>query len=133
VHGSDVVVLATPVVPIIDLIERLGPALAASSLLTDVGSTKAEVVARATKVFKKAAGQRFLAGHPMAGKDRRVSSSPMLTCFRGRVFLLPRRAGHLPCRSGEFLEWVERSVRRSPFWMLPNTINCVPGSAICRR
>src|ERR1700693_2604932 len=39
VHGSAVVILATPVVAVIDLIERLGPALPAKTLLTDVGST----------------------------------------------------------------------------------------------
>ena len=47
VHGSQVVVLATPVLAILDLIERLGPGLPAKTLLTDVGSTKAAVVERA--------------------------------------------------------------------------------------
>ena len=69
VHGSQLVVLAAPVLAICDLIERLGPALPAKTLLTDVGSTKAAVVDRAIKVFGKSAGKRFLAGHPMAGKE----------------------------------------------------------------
>jgi prephenate dehydrogenase len=69
VRGSQLVVLATPVLAIIDLIERVGPALAAGALLTDVGSTKAAVTAQAIKVFGKKAKQRFLAGHPMAGKE----------------------------------------------------------------
>jgi prephenate dehydrogenase len=69
VRGSQVVVLATPVLAIVDLIERLGPVLPAKALLTDVGSTKAAVVDRALKVFGKNAGKRFLAGHPMAGKE----------------------------------------------------------------
>ncbi|HYM79434.1 MAG TPA: prephenate dehydrogenase [Candidatus Dormibacteraeota bacterium] len=69
VRGSQVVVLATPVLAIVDLIERVGPVLPAKALLTDVGSTKAVVVERAVKVFGKAAGKRFLAGHPMAGKE----------------------------------------------------------------
>jgi prephenate dehydrogenase len=69
VHGSQVVVLAAPVLAIVDLIERVGPALPAKTLLTDVGSTKALVVERAMKVFGKNAGKRFLAGHPMAGKE----------------------------------------------------------------
>src|SRR5271163_179648 len=51
VRGSDLVVLATPVIPILDLIGRLGPALTAKTLVTDVGSTKAEVVQRAAKSF----------------------------------------------------------------------------------
>jgi prephenate dehydrogenase len=69
VRGSDVVVLATPVLGILDLIERVGPILPAKALLTDVGSTKAQVVECATKVFGKSVGKRFLAGHPMAGKE----------------------------------------------------------------
>ena len=43
VRGSQIIILATPVSGIIDLIERLGPALPPKTLLTDVGSTKAEV------------------------------------------------------------------------------------------
>jgi prephenate dehydrogenase len=69
VRGSQVVVLATPVLAIVDLIERVGPVLPAQSLLTDVGSTKSLVVERALKVFGKTAGKRFLAGHPVAGKE----------------------------------------------------------------
>ena len=69
VRGSQVVVLATPVLAICDLIERLGPALPSNTLLTDVGSTKTAVVERALKVFGNSAGKRFLAGHPMAGKE----------------------------------------------------------------
>jgi prephenate dehydrogenase len=69
VRGSQVVVLATPVLAICDLIERVGPVLPAKALLTDVGSTKVAVVEQAVKVFGKNAGKRFLAGHPMAGKE----------------------------------------------------------------
>ncbi len=69
VRGSQVVVLATPVLAIVDLIERLGPSLPAKTLLTDVGSTKSAVVERAVQVFGKNAGKRFLPGHPMAGRE----------------------------------------------------------------
>jgi prephenate dehydrogenase len=69
VRGSQLVVLATPVLAIVDLIERVGPALPAKALLTDVGSTKTAVVEQAKKVFGKSAVKRFLAGHPMAGKE----------------------------------------------------------------
>src|SRR5216683_4269586 len=55
VRGSEVVVLATPVLAIVDLIERVGPVLPANALLTDVGSTKAAVAERAVKVFGKKA------------------------------------------------------------------------------
>ena len=69
VRGSQLVVLATPVLAICDLIDRIGPVLPEKALLTDVGSTKTAVVERALKVFGESAGKRFLAGHPMAGKE----------------------------------------------------------------
>lgn len=69
VKGSDLVLLATPVGMIIDLIERIGPVAPPEALITDVGSTKQEVVERARAVFGARAGERFLGGHPMAGKE----------------------------------------------------------------
>src|SRR5580658_3134582 len=58
VRGSQIIVLATPVSGIIDLMERLGPVLPPKTLLTDVGSTKAEVLARAQTAFRKNDGVR---------------------------------------------------------------------------
>jgi prephenate dehydrogenase len=69
IRGSQLVVLATPVLAIVDLIERVGPVLPATALLTDVGSTKLAVAKQALKVFGKKAAKKFLAGHPMAGKE----------------------------------------------------------------
>jgi len=110
VHGSDVVVLATPVVAAIDLIERLGPTLPAKTLLTDVGSTKAQVVERATKILGKAAGQRFLAGHPMAGKEQAGVEFADPDLFQGAAWFFTPLPGQDIYRGlcGEFLDWVEK-------------------------
>ena len=110
VQGSSIVVLATPVVAVIDLIERLGPALPTKTLLTDVGSTKSEVVARAQKIFGKAAAQRFLAGHPMAGKEQSGVEFADPDLFQGAAWFVTPVAGQdvYSGLSGEFLEWVEK-------------------------
>ena len=86
-RGSDVILLATPVGCIIDLIERIGPIAPPESLLTDVGSTKAEVAARARAVFGQQAGQRFLPGHPMAGKEHGGIEHAEAALFRGAVWV----------------------------------------------
>src|ERR1700686_51123 len=83
--GSDLVVLATPVGTIIDLIERLAPHLRADVLLTDVGSTKLQVVSRAQKVFGSRTARTFLAGHPMAGKENSGIEFAAPDLFRGAV------------------------------------------------
>ena len=110
IRGSTVVVLATPVVGIIDLIERLGPALSTKTLLTDVGSTKGEVANRAQKVFGKAVAQRYLAGHPMAGKEQSGVEFADADLFQGAAWFVSPFPGQdvYSGLSGEFLEWVEK-------------------------
>jgi prephenate dehydrogenase len=110
VRGSSVIVLATPVLAVMDLIERLGPALPAKTLLTDVASTKAEVVARAQKVFGKAISQRFLAGHPMAGREQSGVEFADADLFQGAAWFVTPLPGQDVYQglSGEFLDWVEK-------------------------
>jgi len=110
VRGSDLVVLATPVIAIIDLIERLGPSLPARTLVTDVGSTKEEIVKRATKSFGRTAAPRFLAGHPMAGKENAGVEFADPDLFQGAAWLftpLPRQNPHAGV-TGEFIHCVEK-------------------------
>src|SRR5258708_7602487 len=108
-RGSDLVVLATPVLAILDLIARLGPSLPAKTPVTDVGSTKVEVVQRAAKSFGRNAGQRFLAGHPMAGKENAGVEFADADLFEGAAWLftpLPRPNVHAG-QSGEFIHCPE--------------------------
>jgi prephenate dehydrogenase len=109
-RGSQIVVLATPVRGIVDLIDRLGPALPPKTLLTDTGSTKVEVLAHATKVLGKQTGRRFLAGHPMAGKEQSGVEFADPDLFQGAAWLLTPSADQdiYAGLSGEFLQWVEK-------------------------
>jgi prephenate dehydrogenase len=109
-RGSDLVVLATPVIPILDLIDRLGPVMPARTLVTDVGSTKVEVVQRAAKSFGRNAGQRFLAGHPMAGKENAGVEFADADLFEGAAWLftpLPGQNVHVGL-CGEFVHCAEK-------------------------
>jgi prephenate dehydrogenase len=110
VRGSQIIVLATPVSGIIDLIERLGPALPPKTLLTDVGSTKAQVLERAQTVFHRHAGVRFLAGHPMAGKEQSGVEFADPDLFQGAAWFVTPVPGQniYDGLSGEYLEWVEK-------------------------
>jgi prephenate dehydrogenase len=110
VRGSQLIVLATPVSGIIDMIDRLGPALPPRTLLTDVGSTKLEVLERAKKAFRKNAGVRFLAGHPMAGKEQSGVEFADPDLFQGAAWFVTPVLGQnvYGGLSGEYLEWVEK-------------------------
>lgn len=110
VRGSQIIILATPVSGIIDAIDRLGPALPAKTLLTDVGSTKVEVLQRAKTVFEKNTGVRFLAAHPMAGKEQSGVEFADPDLFQDAAWFVtpvPRQKIY-DGLSGEYLEWVER-------------------------
>lgn len=109
VRGSQVVILATPVLAICDLIERLGPVLSAKALLTDVGSTKTAVTERALKVFGKSAGKRFLAGHPMAGREMSGVDFADADLFQKAVWFLSPLPGQNLNEGlfAEFTGWID--------------------------
>ncbi len=88
VRQSDLIILATPVGSIIDLIERIGPLAPPRSLITDVGSTKSEIMTRAKDVFGADVCTRFLPGHPMAGKETGGIECADGTLFEGAVWLI---------------------------------------------
>jgi prephenate dehydrogenase len=110
IRGSQIVLLATPVSGIIEMITRLGPALAAGTLLTDVGSTKAEILGRAKTVFGKKTGSRFLASHPMAGKEQAGIEFADPDLFQGAAWFLTPVPGQkvYDGLTGEYVEWLER-------------------------
>ena len=110
VRGSQIILLATPVGAIIELIQRLGPTLSPQTLLTDVGSTKAEVLSRANKIFGNNTRSRFLAGHPMAGKEHSGVEFADPDLFKNAAWLVtpsPEQNVHEGL-SGEFLKWVKK-------------------------
>ena len=100
VQGSDLILLATPVGTIIDLIERIGPIVPPTSLITDVGSTKVEILDRARSVFGNQAGQRFLGGHPMAGKEHSSIFSAEATLFTNATWFFVPSASQQDFESG---------------------------------
>jgi len=67
VSDADLVILATAVGGILDLLPRLSRAVSPRALVTDVGSTKRLICQRAREAFGK--DPLFLGGHPLAGKE----------------------------------------------------------------
>jgi prephenate dehydrogenase len=84
---SQVVLLATPVHAILDWMEKLAGVLGPDHLVTDVGSTKAQITAAADRLFNQARRAAFLPGHPMAGKERGGAALADAELFRGAVWL----------------------------------------------
>ena len=84
---ADVVILAGPVLAIEDWMQRLAPVLGERTLVTDVGSTKAQIAALAAKLYNQPGRARFLPGHPMAGKESGGAAQAEASLFRGAMWL----------------------------------------------
>jgi prephenate dehydrogenase len=109
IRGSQIVLLATPVGAIIELIGRLGPLLSADALLTDIGGTKAEIMAQAARVFGSGASQRFIGGHPMAGKEYSGVEMADADLFQGATwFVTPSGQTLDQGLIGDFLDWIAK-------------------------
>jgi prephenate dehydrogenase len=94
--NSDLVLLATPVGGIVELIEKLGQHLSPETLLTDVGSTKSTIVRAAQESFGGQVSRRFIGGHPMAGKEHSGIEHADAKLFKGAVWFLTLTRGQKP-------------------------------------
>ena len=81
------VLLAVPIYATLDWMEQLSPVLGSEHLVTDVGSTKAQITAAAGRLFNTPERAAFLPGHPMAGKERGGATLGDANLFRGAVWL----------------------------------------------
>jgi prephenate dehydrogenase len=84
---SQVVLLAVPIYATLDWMEKLSGVLDSEHLVTDVGSTKAQITAAAGRLFNTPTRAAFLPGHPMAGKERGGAALGDANLFRGAVWL----------------------------------------------
>ncbi len=104
--SSDLVLLSGPVFAIQDWMERLAPHLQPNQLVTDVGSVKVAIAARALPLFGGPGQAGFLPGHPMAGKEVSGAANADPQLFSNAVWLFTEFAGH-PL-AAEWRAWVER-------------------------
>ncbi len=89
---ADFLILAAPPAANIAQLDAIAPHLKPGAVVTDVGSVKRAIVARAEQI---GLAQRFAGSHPLAGTHRHgfEASSPDL--FRGAIVYVT------PCRDGE--------------------------------
>ena len=80
---ADLIVLAVPVVAILQWMEQLAPLVHEGQLVTDAGSTKLQIVESARRLLPG----RLLPGHPMAGKESGGAALAEASLFRGATWL----------------------------------------------
>ncbi len=87
VRDADMVVLATPVGSMADILGAIAPYLAKDAVVTDVGSVKGTIASAARAALgDKLAG--FVPGHPIAGTERTGVEASFSSLFVGRRVVL---------------------------------------------
>lgn len=84
--GADTVVLCVPVGAMGALAREIVTRISPDTLVTDVGSVKASVVAELAPIFNERG--RFIGSHPMAGSDRAGHTFASAELFDRRVCIL---------------------------------------------
>jgi len=69
VRTADLAVICVPIQTSIHLAEEIVPALKPGAVLTDVGSTKLEMLRRVGPLFERSAAE-FIGSHPVAGSEK---------------------------------------------------------------
>ena len=85
-EGADLIFICTPIERILEQVEQVGRPAANGALVTDVGSTKRQIVTRAAECFRD--GVYFIGGHPMAGSEKAgvTAADPFL--FQNAIYIL---------------------------------------------
>ena len=85
VLGADIVILATPVWTIVDMLAEIGPYLWPGTLVMDMGSTKAEICAAMDGL---PLGIQPVGGHPMTGKETSGFTAAEEGLYEGAIWVL---------------------------------------------
>jgi len=84
---ADLVLLATPVGQMAELMARIAPHLGAHTLITDGGSTKGDVVAAARANLGDRIAQ-FVPAHPVAGAEKSGAGAAQADLYQGKKVVL---------------------------------------------
>ncbi len=84
--GADFVFLAPPVGQMKATCQLIAPVVARGALVTDAGSTKAQIVRECEPIFDGRA--RFVGGHPMAGSEKKGPQAARADLFEGATWIL---------------------------------------------
>ncbi len=111
VAQADLVLLAMPIKGIIEMLQKIGPYIKRGALITDVGSTKRQIVETAN--IHLPSGTDFIGGHPMAGSEFRGVQAADPFLFENTIYVLtPHRPVDTEKRRafGELLELIGAKV-----------------------
>ena len=87
VRDADLVLLGTPVGQMAEVMAKIAPHLPSHAVITDGGSTKADVIAHARR-FLGEHYARFIPAHPIAGTEKSGAAAARADLYRDRTVIL---------------------------------------------
>ncbi|TAG73877.1 MAG: prephenate dehydrogenase/arogenate dehydrogenase family protein [Burkholderiales bacterium] len=100
---ADVVFVATPVAQMPTIFAAMKPHLGASTIITDGGSTKQDVIAAARGALAEAFPQ-FVPAHPIAGTEKTGAKAAFATLYEKRKVVLCREGETIPSAADTIAE-----------------------------
>ena len=88
VDGAGLVVLATPVLVMPEVLRQILPFLAPTTILMDVASTKSFIIEQAQIILGQARCQYFVGSHPIAGKETSGFAAGEAGLFTGKPVIV---------------------------------------------
>ncbi len=85
--GSELIFLATPIAAAVALLDEVAAAAPEGAVVSDAGSLKQSICARAEQVFRASAGG-FIGGHPMAGGEKSGFRHADPFLFQNAIYVL---------------------------------------------
>lgn len=106
VRDADLVVVSVPVGSSEEVAKAIAPALKKGAIVTDVGSTKASVIAQMQPHIP--AGVHFIPGHPLAGTEKSGPDAGFADLFRNRWCIFTPLPGTDPAALEKLSEFWRR-------------------------
>lgn len=104
IADADLILMATPVAQTAKILAAIYPHLQSHTIITDAGSTKADVVAAARRELKEKIAQ-FVPAHPIAGREKNGPEAALPDLYVGKKTVITR----LPENTDESVRLVEQA------------------------
>jgi prephenate dehydrogenase len=86
VRRAELVIIATPVLTVKEILSEIAPHLPSGCIVTDTGSTKVQIMKWAEEMLPPTVN--FIGGHPMAGRETYGIQAAKAELFRGCTYCL---------------------------------------------
>jgi prephenate dehydrogenase len=87
ISEAHIIVIATPVAQFPIILKLIQPHLSSHTIITDVGSTKTDVIESAKQILGPQYSQ-FIGGHPIAGSEKHGATAAHIDLFKNKNVIL---------------------------------------------